>query len=234
MEDLPLGFAGVMQHTGYNDDLGNVSLLDLKVGGESAPVSCQVSKGGLHECTGPAPAPVEMFWVEIHLAGVGLHEPWEKQGWQAGLAEDVGIEGTASPAGAGSEGAPVVDDSLQHDRMKAQADVVQEIAMEQAGNGDVGPIQGPNSLGEAQSTEPQHHLQRIPDLQDGLPNSLLVHAEEVANIVQAGRHGQLEHYDGQPGLHGEGQPHGGGLPLQMQVDLIEELLEGGPDHPEQV
>ncbi|KYO36459.1 hypothetical protein Y1Q_0024197 [Alligator mississippiensis] len=35
----------------------------------------------------------------------------------------------------------------------------------------------------------------------------------------------------QLGLPGERQPYGGGLPLQVQVEQIKEVLESGPGHP---
>ncbi|KYO30496.1 hypothetical protein Y1Q_0008158 [Alligator mississippiensis] len=138
----------------------------------------------------------------------------------------------------------VVDVSLQHDRVKALLAVVGAVSVRWAGDEDVDSVQGPDALGEVQGMEPCHHLQEIMHLEHGVPqhvledttdlwNSLssghLAHTGEVANILQAGRH-QLECSDGQPGLQGERQPQSGGLPLQVWVDLVKELLEGGPGH----
>ncbi|KYO29789.1 hypothetical protein Y1Q_0023153 [Alligator mississippiensis] len=50
----------------------------------------------------------------------------------------------------------------------------------------------------------------------------------------AGAGGQLQQGDGQLRLSREEEPHGGGLLVQVQVELVEELLEGDPGHLEQL
>lgn len=51
-------------------------------------------------------------------------------------------------------------------------------------------------------------------------------------IAEADGHGQIEQDNGQLGVHGEKPPYGGFLLLQVWVELLYEVPENGPGHPE--
>lgn len=61
----------------------------------------------------------------------------------------------------------------------------------------------------------QHILESTTDFEDGLPGCYLAHPEQVHDIVQAGRHGELQNGDGHMSLCGEGLAHDGGLMLHV-------------------
>ncbi|KYO23554.1 hypothetical protein Y1Q_0010116 [Alligator mississippiensis] len=52
----------------------------------------------------------------------------------------------------------------------------------------------------------------------------------MAHILEAGRLGQLEQAEGQSGVHRVGRPYVGVLPLQVWLELLHDVLEGGPGH----
>ncbi|KYO26413.1 hypothetical protein Y1Q_0010386 [Alligator mississippiensis] len=114
-----------------------------------------------------------------------------------------------------------------------------------AGDWDVGPIQGPDTLGDPRSWNPiaiargsctwsmvWHILEGTAKLQDGLPSSDLAHPKEMVHIVEAGGREQLEQGKGQLGICEEGDRNGGILLLQMWPELLQKVLEGGLGHPE--
>lgn len=79
---------------------------------------------------------------------------------------------------------------------------------------------------------PQHIVKGTKYFQDSLPGSGLAHVKQVADVVQAGRHGQFKQADGQLGICREGWLQGDVLPLQVWQMLLQEIPKGGPGHPE--
>ncbi|KYO36796.1 hypothetical protein Y1Q_0020842 [Alligator mississippiensis] len=134
-----------------------------------------------------------------------------------------------------SECAMVIYDNLQSHGVKSPVAVIGLVSMGRVGDGDVGSIQSPDALGE--SKLPGSHgcgAQWAPASLggsctplDSLPGGGLAHAEQVSNVPEVGGHGQLQQGDGQLGFCGEGWAHAGVLPLQVGLELLKEIPEGG-------
>lgn len=75
MEKLSLGLAGIIYHSGYDNDPGEVVFGELQVGSEGASASHEMAKDTLHQGTDPAQASVKVDLAGVQLDSIGPHEP---------------------------------------------------------------------------------------------------------------------------------------------------------------
>ncbi|KYO49023.1 hypothetical protein Y1Q_0013937 [Alligator mississippiensis] len=80
----------------------------------------------------------------------------------------------------------------------------------------------------------QHILEDSTHFQDSLPGSGLAHTEQVLDVPEAGRHGQLHQWEGQSSVGRESQVYASVLLLQVGLELLEQVPEGGLGHAEAI